>query len=127
MLVLLYLQTFFTVSEWMNLVFIQNSSIGVYCWFRKKKRIRIVIIFIHFIPAKKAASLAKKTLKASKRFPKEFLFCNGAKLMSQLFHCLYVSHLMHNCAMKVRTYFGEVDKLIATVKHLRSKKRERLI
>lgn len=42
-----------------------------------------------------------------------------------LFHVLCVSHLMHNCAMKVRSYFSDIDKLIASIKLAITKNRTR--
>jgi len=36
-------------------------------------------------------------------------------LYPKLFHVTYVAHLLHNCAMKVRSYFKDVDQPIAKV------------
>ena len=39
------------------------------------------------------------------------------QLYPHLFHITCVAHLIHNCAMKVRGHYEEVDKLIARVKN----------
>jgi len=46
-------------------------------------------------------------------------------MYTQLFHVTCVAHLLHNCAMKVKTKYAAVDNLIATVKALTVKNRER--
>ena len=33
----------------------------------------------------------------------------------KLFHVTYVAHLLHNCAMKIKSHFEDVDQLIAKV------------
>ena len=37
-------------------------------------------------------------------------------LCSKLFHVTCVAHLLHNCAMKIKSHFEDVDQLIAKVK-----------
>jgi len=37
-------------------------------------------------------------------------------LYLKLFHVTYVAHLLHNCAMKVKSHFHDVDQLIASIK-----------
>ena len=57
------------------------------------------------------------------------LLCDAAKYMIEpagvtlkslypkLFHVMYVAlHLLHNCAMKIKSHFEDVDQLIAKVK-----------
>ena len=46
-------------------------------------------------------SLAGKTLK---------------DLYPSLMHVTYVAHLLHNCAMRVRAHFKNIDEIIATIK-----------
>ena len=46
-------------------------------------------------------SLAEKTLK---------------ELYPSLMHVSYVEHLLHNCAMRERARFKNIDKVIATIK-----------
>ena len=43
----------------------------------------------------------------------------------QLFHITCVARLLHNCAEKVRSHFQEVDNLVATVKAVTIKNRNR--
>ena len=33
----------------------------------------------------------------------------------KLFHVTYVAHLLHNCVMKIKSHFEDVDQLIAKV------------
>ena len=44
-------------------------------------------------------------------------------LYPKLFHVTGVAHLLHNCAMKVRSHFQDVDQIITKVneKQLRTK------
>ena len=37
-------------------------------------------------------------------------------LYPKLFHVTCVTHLLHNCAMKIKSHFKDVDQLIAKVK-----------
>ncbi len=37
-------------------------------------------------------------------------------LYPKLFHVTCVAHLLHNCAMKVKSHFHDVDQLIASIK-----------
>ena len=37
-------------------------------------------------------------------------------LYPKLFHMTCVAHLLHDCAMKVKSHFEDVDQLIAEVK-----------
>ena len=46
-------------------------------------------------------------------------------LYPQLFHITCLAHLLHNCAEKVRSHFPEVDNLIATVKAVTVKNKQR--
>ena len=52
-------------------------------------------------------SLAGKTLK---------------KLYPSLMHVTCVEHLLHNCAMRVRAHFKNIDEIIATIKNKDRKK-----
>ena len=47
-------------------------------------------------------------------------------LYSKLFHVTCVAHLLHNCAMKIKSHFNDVDQLIAKVKALTIKNKTRL-
>lgn len=47
-------------------------------------------------------------------------------LYPQLFHVTCISHLVHNCALKVKTKYDKVDELIARVKAVTVKNRTRL-
>ena len=40
----------------------------------------------------------------------------------KLFHMTCVAHLLHNCAMKIKSHFEDVDQLIAKVKTVTTKK-----
>ena len=46
-------------------------------------------------------------------------------LYPKLFYVTCVSHLLHHCAMKVRSHFRDVDQLIAKVKLLTVKNKTR--
>ena len=46
-------------------------------------------------------------------------------LYSKLFHVTCVAHLLHNCAMKVKSHFEDVDQLIAKVKSTTVKNKTR--
>ena len=37
-------------------------------------------------------------------------------LYSKLFHVTCIAHLLHNCAMKIKSHFEDVNQLIAKVK-----------
>ena len=37
-------------------------------------------------------------------------------LYAKLFHMTCVAHLLHNCAVKIKSHFEDVDQLIAKVK-----------
>ena len=47
-------------------------------------------------------------------------------LYSKLFHVTCVAHLLHNCAMKIKSHFEDVDQLIANVKAITIKNKTRL-
>ena len=53
----------------------------------------------------------------------------GITLKSQypklLFHMTCVAHLLHNCAMKIKSHFEDVDQLIAKVKAVTIKNKTR--
>ena len=55
-------------------------------------------------------SLAVKTLK---------------KLYSSLMHVTCFAHLLHNCAMRVRAHFKNIDEIIATIKTATIKNKDR--
>ena len=55
-------------------------------------------------------SLAGKTLK---------------ELYASLMHVTCVAHLLHNCAMRVRAHFKNIDEIIATIKAATIKNRDR--
>ena len=38
------------------------------------------------------------------------------ELYPSLMHVTCVAHLLHNCAMRVRAHFNNIDKIIATIK-----------
>ena len=46
-------------------------------------------------------------------------------LYSKLLHVTCVAHLLHNCAMKVKSHFEDVDQLIAKVKSTTVKNKTR--
>ena len=46
-------------------------------------------------------------------------------LYSKLFHLMCVAHLLHNCAMKIKSHFEDVDQLIAKVKAVTIKNKSR--
>lgn len=51
---------------------------------------------------------------------------NALKLLyPRMFHVTCLAHLLHNCAEKVRCHFGDVDNLIARVKAVTVKNRNR--
>ena len=43
----------------------------------------------------------------------------------KLFHVTCVAHLLHNCAMKIKSHFEDVDQLIAKVKAVTIKNKTR--
>ena len=45
-------------------------------------------------------------------------------LYPKLFHVTFVAHLLHNCAMKVKSHFEKVDLQIAKVKSATVKKKQ---
>ena len=47
-------------------------------------------------------------------------------LNSKLFHVICVAHLFHNCAMKIKSHFEDVDQLIANFKAVTIKNKTRL-
>ena len=64
------------------------------------------------------------------------LLCDAAKYMiaagitlkslyPKLFHVTCVTHLLHNCAMKIKSHFEDVDQLIAKVKAITIKNKTR--
>ena len=55
-------------------------------------------------------SLAGKTLK---------------ELYAFLMHVTCVAHLLHNCALRVRAYFKNIDKVVATIKAATIKNKDR--
>ena len=55
-------------------------------------------------------SLAGKTLK---------------ELYPSLMHVTCVEHLLHNCAMRVRAHFKNIDEIMATIKATAFKNRDR--
>ena len=55
-------------------------------------------------------SLAGKTLK---------------ELYPSLMHVTCVAHLLHNCAMRVRAHFKNIDEIIATIKKATIKNKHR--
>ena len=57
--------------------------------------------------AARYTSLAGKTLK---------------ELYPSLMHVTCVAHLLHNCAMRVRAHFKNIDQIIATIKNKDRKK-----
>ena len=46
-------------------------------------------------------------------------------LYSKLFHMTCVAHLLHNCAMKIKSHFEDVDQLVAKVKAVTIKNKTR--
>ena len=44
------------------------------------------------------------------------------ELYPSLMHVTYVAHLLHNCAMRVRARFKNIDEIIATIKNKDGKK-----
>jgi len=46
-------------------------------------------------------------------------------LYSKLFHVTCVPHLLHNCAMKVKSHFHDVDQLITSIKAATVKNKSR--
>ena len=49
----------------------------------------------------------------------KYMIAAGITLKSlyvKLFHMTWVAHLLHNCAMKIKSHFEDVDQLIAIVK-----------
>ena len=46
-------------------------------------------------------------------------------LYPKLFHVTCVAHLLHNCAMKIKSHFEDVDQLIAKIKAVTIKNKTR--
>ena len=46
-------------------------------------------------------------------------------LYRKLFHVTCIAHLLHNCAMKIKSHFEDVDQLIAKVKAVTIKNKTR--
>ena len=46
-------------------------------------------------------------------------------LYPKLFHVTCVTHLLHNCAMKIKSHFEDVDQLIVKVKAVTIKNKTR--
>ena len=49
----------------------------------------------------------------------KYMIAAGITLKSlypKLFYVMYVAHLLHNCATKIKSHFEDVDQLIAKVK-----------
>ena len=46
-------------------------------------------------------------------------------LCPKLFHVTCVAHLLHNCAMKIKSHFEDVDQLIAKVKAVTTQNKTR--
>ena len=58
----------------------------------------------------------------------KYMIAAGITLKSlypKLFYVTCVAHLLHNCAMKVKSYFEDVDQLIAKVKAVTTKNKTR--
>ena len=49
------------------------------------------------------------------------------KLYSRLFQVTCMSHLLHNCAMKVRANYPAADELVAKIKAVTIKNRSRRV
>ena len=47
------------------------------------------------------------------------------ELYPSLMHVTCVAHLLHNCVMRVRTYFKNIDEVIATIKSATIKNKDR--
>ena len=58
----------------------------------------------------------------------KYMIAAGIALKSlypKLFHMTCVAHLLHNCAMKIKAHFEDVDQLIAKVKAVTIKNKTR--
>ena len=58
----------------------------------------------------------------------KYMIAAGITLKSlylKLFHVTCVAHLLHNCAMKIKSHFEDVDQLIAKVKAVTIKNKTR--
>ena len=58
----------------------------------------------------------------------KYMIATGVKLKSlysKLFHVTCVAHLLHNCAMKIKSHFEDVDQLTAKVKAVTIKNKTR--
>ena len=47
------------------------------------------------------------------------------ELYSSLMHVTCVAHLLHNCAMRVRAHFKNIDEVMATIKAATIKNKDR--
>ena len=58
----------------------------------------------------------------------KYIIAAGITLKSlypKLFHVMCVAHLLHNCAMKIKSHFEDVDQLIAKIKAVTIKNKTR--
>ena len=58
----------------------------------------------------------------------KYMIAAGITLKSlypKLFHVMCVAHLLHNCAMKIKSHFENVDQVIAKVKAVTTKNKSR--
>ena len=58
----------------------------------------------------------------------KYMIAAGITLKSlypKLFHVTCVAYLLHNCTMKIKSYFEDVDQLIAEVKAVTIKNKTR--
>ena len=58
----------------------------------------------------------------------KYMIATGVTLNSlhpKLFHVTCVAHLLHNCAMKIKSHFEDVDQLIAKIKAVTIKTKTR--
>ena len=58
----------------------------------------------------------------------KYMIAAGITLKSlspKLFHVTCVAHLLHNCAMKIKSHFEDMDQLIAIVKAVTNKSKTR--
>ena len=58
----------------------------------------------------------------------KYMIAAGITLKSlypKMFHMMCVAHLLHNCAMKIKSHFEDVDQLIAKVKAVAIKNKSR--
>ena len=58
----------------------------------------------------------------------KYMIAAGITLKSwypELFHVTCVAHLLHNCAMKIKSHFEDVDRLLAKIKAIKIKNKTR--